>query len=69
MQNNCAPTPRLRLVQDMQGERLVQIPCYVDYGEKIEVPGHTKRFGLLTVMDQIVNPIGRLLDELEQARC
>ena len=60
---------RLRLVQNVQGERRVQIPCFVDYGEKIEVPGYTKRLGLLTVMDQIVNPIGGLLDELERSGC
>jgi hypothetical protein len=60
---------RLRLVQDVQGERLVQCPCYVDYGEKIEVPGSTQRLGLLSVMDQIVKPIGGLFDELEQAGC
>ena len=47
----------------MQGEQLVQIPCYVDYGEKIEIPGHAKRLGLLSLMDQIANPIGGLLDE------
>lgn len=53
----------------MQGEQLVQSPCYVDYGEKIEIPGHAKRLGLLSLMDQIANPIGGLLDELEQAGC
>jgi hypothetical protein len=53
----------------VQGEQLVQSPCYVFYGEKIEIPGHAKRLGLLSLMDQIVNPIGELLDELEQAGC
>jgi hypothetical protein len=60
---------QLRLVQNIQGELWVQLPCEVEYGEYIEVPDCAQPVGLLAVMDQIVKPTGSLIDELEQAGC
>jgi hypothetical protein len=59
----------LRLVQNVVGEHLKQFPCYVDYGEMIELPGYAKQLYLLGVMDDIVDTVGHLLHELEQAGC
>ena len=58
----------LHLAQNIHGERWEQIPCEVEYGEYIEIPDH-EPVNLLSVMQQIVNPVSSLLDELEAAGC
>lgn len=59
----------LQLVKNVQGQQLMQFPCYVEYGETITIPGGTQRLPLQGAMDVMVRVVGELLDELEQAGC
>jgi hypothetical protein len=58
----------LRLAKNVRGERWEQIPSMVEFGEYIKVPDR-EPIGLLSVMQQLVDPISGLFDELENAGC
>jgi hypothetical protein len=60
---------QLRLVRNVQGEQLMQMASEVEYGAYIEIPARADPMSLISAMDQIVRPIGKLLDELEKAGC
>jgi hypothetical protein len=59
----------LQLVKNIEGQQWKQFPCYVEFGESIQIPGDDVRWNLLGEMRTIVRVVGQLLDELEQAGC
>lgn len=58
----------LRLTEGAKRE-LKQFRVLMEYRETIEIPGHSKRLSLRGTMDGLVDTIGSLLDDLEQAGC
>lgn len=59
----------LRLVKKLEDQQWLDIPSHVEYGETITLPDSTDKLPLLPVMRRIVQVVGGLLDELEQAGC
>lgn len=59
---------QLKLAKNIHGDQWHQIPSEVEYGEYIDIPD-TKPVALISAMQQIMDPLGTLLDELEVTGC
>jgi hypothetical protein len=59
----------LQLVTEVHGQQWKQFPCCVEYGETIKAPDVDERLSLLGTMQVIIQVVGKLLDDLEQAGC
>jgi len=59
----------LQLVEAIEGHQWKEFHCWVDYGETIKVPDVNERFSLLGKMKTLVQFVGQLLNDLEQAGC
>ncbi|MDC8970840.1 hypothetical protein [Mycobacterium marinum] len=59
----------LRLTEPIHGQQLKNFGGWVEYREKIKIPGCKDLWPLLGVADALVKFVGTLIDDLEQAGC